>query len=181
MNRIRDMRYAICDVNPKDSNVYRKMACRLTCDSFGVEYRDGRPYSINIRPLRGHGVVGDGNVETHNNVETHGRASLRHRCPPSPPPPVIAGYDPQSRCLREIAGQARNDGMARWNGTRRVGNGDGNVETHGRASLRPHQRTSAHLDCFAALAMTARLKVSNLKSQNRKSNKNINLTLPATE
>ena len=113
MKRIRDMRYAICDVNPKDSNVYRKMACRLTCDSFGVEYRDGRPYSINIRPLRGHGVVGDGNVETHNNVETHGRASLRHRCPPSPPPPVIAGYDPQSHCFREIAGQARNDGMAR--------------------------------------------------------------------
>ncbi|MCL2041059.1 MAG: hypothetical protein FWG84_03345 [Bacteroidales bacterium] len=71
----------------------------------GVEYRDGSPYSINIRPLRGHGVVGDGNVET-----LHA-TSLRHHRPT--PPPVIAGYDPQSHCFREIAGQARNDGMAR--------------------------------------------------------------------
>ncbi|MCL2041408.1 MAG: hypothetical protein FWG84_05140 [Bacteroidales bacterium] len=46
-------------MNPKDSNVYRTPACRLTYDSFGVEYRDGRPCSINIRPLRGHAVVGD--------------------------------------------------------------------------------------------------------------------------
>ena len=44
-------------MNPKDSNVYRKRACRFPYDSSGVEYRDGRPYSINIRPLRGHAVA----------------------------------------------------------------------------------------------------------------------------
>ena len=41
-------------MNPTDSNVYREMTSRLTYDSSGVEYRDGRSYSINMRPLRGH-------------------------------------------------------------------------------------------------------------------------------
>jgi len=54
------------------------MASRLPYDSFGVEYRDGRPYSINIRPLRGHAVVGViGNVVGDGNVETRHATSLR--------------------------------------------------------------------------------------------------------